>query len=155
MSYYDPNSIDDRNSAIQKAFNRQAESSIKSLVFKVIRKAQTYSGEFRLLASDDGPLRNVWEEYCAQLQDEYWFGFDLEQQLIESICIEELEKLGTKNPILYGVMAVYLSDLFAEQADLEFGMYAPKHLGAILRERFIDEAASDYQNYRIQKFLGY
>lgn len=68
-----------------------AETLLKQLTGKVKRKLQGLDRESNMMmSSEDSNLRNVWDEFCVQVQGEQSFFYDSYLDVIESIIAELL-----------------------------------------------------------------
>ena len=61
------------------------EAKFDRYVRRVINRIKRVPKESRL-SGDDSPLRNVWEEWIAQMQGEHSFAYDVYEETIRLIC---------------------------------------------------------------------
>lgn len=75
------------------------------LVKRVARKMQQYKEG--MLSGDDSGFINLWDDYCAQIQYERAFGFDLLEDVVIANCQLEIENLQNSNIDEYHVLFLY------------------------------------------------
>jgi hypothetical protein len=68
------------------------EAKFDRYVRRIINRIKRLPKECRL-SGDDFPLRNVWEEWIAQMQGEHSFAFDVYEETIRLICRSIAESL--------------------------------------------------------------
>lgn len=137
----------------------KAKDILKSLASRIIRKVQKYGRETMILGDDSG-LTNLWDDYCAQKQYEEGWGFDMQEDLIDGVCLDSIEELEARNNTDYKILALYLTvdhidfDLGHPLDDNSLVLYGNSELSDFLFDE-IKSIAMNYENSRIKRYLEY
>lgn len=132
-----------------------ANCIIKPLLARAVRQLQAMTGEC-LVSGNDSPLRNTWEEICAQVQEEEWLSWDVHMQTVDAILGGHLEELHRDELLALWLQTEEAWDwVYNHHADAHGYDTAPvcrDHVVRYLR-RLLLEAAGDYSNKRIRAAL--
>jgi hypothetical protein len=106
-------------------------------------------------SGDDSPLKNVWEEYCAQVQGEESVFWDAYTDTAESALHDAVEKLDR-----YEKLALWLQtdsgwdwnyDHAEDQQADELAPVAIDEIVSHLRDA-LDRAAADYESETLERY---
>jgi hypothetical protein len=100
-----------------------------------------------MLSGDDSELKSVWEELCAQLQDEHFFGWDLVDDMVSLICATRFEELPypVQFALTYEACSLYGEEIEAECSFTE-------RVADMIKEKVYDYALN-YENKHISNYL--
>lgn len=87
---------------------------LKKIQKRTIRKLQSYKKDVLILGDDTG-LKNLWDEYCAQLQSEMGHLFEMQENLIYDEVSEQIDILKTKNKNDFKILSLYISTCYCEE----------------------------------------
>ena len=100
-----------------------------------------------MLSGDDSELKSVWEEICAQLQDEQFFGWDMVDDMVSLICATRFEELP--RPIQYALTYEACS-LYGDEIEAE--CIFTERVSDMIKEK-VYEYAINYENKHIRSYL--
>ena len=131
---------------------RKGAELLQSLEKRIILKIQK-NGRETMSSPDDSSLKNLWDEYCVQMQSEKGWSFRLQEEFVEGICLDQLQVLKEKNKLDYDILALYISTSFIDRAiEDEFPIYGDGEISLAICSQ-INSIASNYTNNRIERYL--
>lgn len=131
--------------------SQKGEELAKKVKKQIIRDIQKLSGDAMML-SDDSGLKNVWDEYCVQLQEERGFGFELLEDFVYNTCELKLEEFQEKNNLDFEILTFYLEgNKYGKFSDEYIGLPFDEIVQVMFQE--INSIASNYSNKRISEYL--
>lgn len=134
-----------------RVITQKGKELVKQVQKSIIRDIQKIGGDAMLLSQDSG-LKNVWDEYCVQLQSEQGYGFNLLEDLVFNTCHLKLEELQKKDKQDFEILVFYLEDNRYGKVDDEYiGLPFPEIVQEMFQE--IGAIASNYSNIRINKYI--
>lgn len=139
----------------QKIVAAWARRISNKVIKKTIKAIKQFSGN-SMLSGDCSGLKNVWEEICVQMQSEkslHWWAYI---SLIDSIIAGYVDELSPdERSALWAVSDEGWDYIYDHHADDIGAAELPLCLEDICRKLQFDllQAASDYSNDRIERFL--
>lgn len=128
------------------------KSIFVKLIYTVIRKTQKYQDEC-LILPDDSTLENVWDEFCAQLQSDFAFGYDMQYDLIIELCTKALKELKQNQNNKYQILAIYLTACHHPDFNFEMDcLFGDSELVLIIMNK-VSGFAGFYSNRKINHFI--
>lgn len=88
------------------SFNDLAKPHYDDFFQSIINQVKA-GGSDLMQSGDDSPYKNLWEEYCAQVQDEHGFNFAATEAYIQDIILSDLLTLRNEKPIIYNAIMLY------------------------------------------------
>jgi len=117
----------------------------KLIAKEVIQDLKNLNDEIYLLSGDDSGLKNVWEEICVQIQDDYSFHWDVYEDTIENFINGSLSK-----------QAKEVIELLLYIGNIDFDEEEPEYF----QENIVEDIKADilleaeyYKNNNITNFL--
>lgn len=124
----------------------------KSMVSRTIRYMQSFT--HGLSSGDDSGLKNYWDEYCVQVQDQDSTFKDHYEQLIETFLTAQVAKLAPEQlAALWSQTDEGIDWRFEEEADRVPNPVNSTDVVEHIR-RQVESAAGDWSNARIRRFMN-
>lgn len=134
------------NIIIQKG--KQINKLIQNRIIRDIQRLDKNA----MVLSDDSGLKNVWDEYCSQLQSDQSFTFGMLEDVVFNICSLQLEKLFNTVRADYDILRFYLEDNQYNDINDFYEENITEDLTQIMFNQ-IGSIASNYSNKRIDRFI--
>lgn len=99
------------------------------------------------LSGNDSPLKNVWEEFCVQVQDEHSFSWDAYEKDFKNFIWQKVDRLKEK---LKKLMWFCTEKNIGEEDDRN---YNDEDVVEEIFNWFVCDLANKYSNRRIEKYL--
>lgn len=140
---------------ILSALARKKRNEISQAVIKNLTEL---TGDKFLLSGNDSPLKNVWEEYCIDVQEGSFFSSVYEDTVLNYVTAE-IEKLCYEEQLmLYVNTEAYFEVLDDLEKDGNFDKIKdiPLDVSMVTKDisELICEKASNFSNYRIEQYLS-
>ncbi|MEQ1904629.1 MAG: hypothetical protein ABL888_10615 [Pirellulaceae bacterium] len=104
-------------------------------------------------SGEDSPLRNAWEEICAQVQSEEWLNWEVFESVVDQAIEEEVNELPEHELAAIWFQTEEGQDWgFADAENRKEPNIDRQVVVALIRNRVFSKA-SDHTNVRIQKWL--
>jgi hypothetical protein len=133
--------------AIGRININNAEKDITKLVKSAILSIQKIDNII-LTTGDDSVLKNYWDEICVQQQCERFYSWSLYDTMIDLAIESAIENLPRKGRVIISKLAEYKLNGKIENDNF----YSPEIMVDFIKRRVL-EAANDYTNARIRKYL--
>ena len=128
-----------------------ADRDCRRVARKVVRALREMTDGMQ--SGDDSPLRNVWEEFCVQLQSEQSPMWSAYLDTIESIIAGEVEKLDVPRKQAIWLQTNDGMDWESENEDQEEAVFDVNGIVDHILHEHILTAAADWTNKRIERYL--
>ena len=119
----------------------------KEIAKKVVRKIKQLKDESMLLSGDDSGLKNVWEEYCVQIQGEESFYI----HIYENIVASSIKEIYSKYPAPLKQAINYMGSI--DQSEEAEDSYNNDFFGIQETLKEVNHLAGISENKRINKYL--
>ena len=101
-----------------------------------------------LLSGDDSGLKNVWEEYCVQIQGEESYYIDI----YEDIVAASVKEIYTKYPVPVKQAINYMGSI--DQSEETEDSYNNDFFGIQETLKEVNYLAGNFENKRINNYLN-
>ena len=119
----------------------------KEIAKKVVRNMKLLKDDSMLLSGDDSGLKNVWEEYCVQIQGEESFYIDI----YEDIVAASVKEIYTKYPVPVKQAINYMGSI--DQSEETEDSYNNDFFGIQETLKEVNRLAGNFENKRINNYL--
>ncbi len=119
----------------------------KEIAKKVVRNMKLLKDESMLLSGDDSGLKNVWEEYCVQIQGEESFYI----HTYENIAAASIKEIYAKYPVPVKQAINYMGSI--DQSEETEDSYNHDSFGIQETLKEVNRLAGNFENKRINNYL--
>ncbi|MFN8318969.1 MAG: hypothetical protein U0V54_06040 [Saprospiraceae bacterium] len=120
----------------------------KEIAKKVLKKIKQLKDKSMLLSGDDSGLKNVWEEYCVQIQGEESYYIDI----YEDIVAASVKEIYTKYPVPVKQAINYMGSI--DQSEETEDSYNNDFFGIQETLKEVNYLAGNFENKRINNYLN-
>lgn len=101
-----------------------------------------------LMAGDDSGLKNIWDEICVQVQDEYSYYWDSYVETVEGLIEVEVEKLSKSIR-----EAIWLQTDDSFESEDQNAVFTDQELSRYIASEYVFSKAGDWSNRRIHYYI--
>jgi hypothetical protein len=130
----------------EKILSDLIEYYTRLMVRKVVHAIRRLPEE-AMCSGDDSPLKTIWDEVCVQIQHQYFFHWDLYDDMIFEICLDKFNGM----PIEIQRILTYAA-CERQNTSYEFRTTWPSIAAEYIRSN-VYQLASDYSNKQISDYL--
>ena len=120
----------------------------KEIAKKVLKKIKQLKDKSMLLSGDDSGLKNVWEEYCVQIQGEESYYIDI----YEDIVAASVKEIYTKYPVPIKQAINYMGSI--DQSEEAEDSFNNDFFGIQETLKEVNHLAGNFENKRINNYLN-